>query len=81
MNNIILNSQHGLHKSEKSVTITIYQLTYYCKKMGEGVNITLGKGMYIYKITAYDDLQTISNDASVLRILPKIILQFKMLKL
>ena len=66
MNNIILNSQHGLHKSEKSVTITTYQLTYYCKKMGEGVNIILGKGMYIYNITAYDDLQTISNDLDTL---------------
>ena len=34
MNNIILNSQHGLHKSEKSVSITIYQVTF-CKTLGK----------------------------------------------
>ena len=46
MNNIILNSQHGLHKSEKSVTITIYQLTC-CKGEEKEVvkDILLGKGV------------------------------------
>ena len=48
MNNIILNSQHGLHKSEKSVTITIYPLIYNIRWM-----VFYGKqlGMSCLKVT------------------------------